>query len=83
VSDQVPPDGNIDSGHLLQRFLDLVFADVVQARIISRACGGRPVSLGDCHDHHPLPVTAPSYGFVNSGSHVGHTLIEAGESHNR
>jgi hypothetical protein len=39
------------------------------------------MSLGDRHDHHPLPVTAPCDGFVNSGSHVGHTLFEAGESH--
>ena len=81
MPDQMPAHRHLDGGHLLQCFLDLVLADVVQARGIRGFSRLRTMSLGDCDDRDLLSVSAPRDSRIDSGSHVGYTLSQAGKSH--
>jgi hypothetical protein len=82
VPDQMPANRHFDPAHLLQRFLHFVFADVVQAHLVRGTRRVGPVRLRDRYDRHLLPVTAACYRRGYSGSHIGHTLSQAGKSHN-
>jgi hypothetical protein len=78
----MPANRHFDPAHLLQRFLHFVFADVVQTHLIRRACRVGSMRLRDSYDRHLLPMAAAGYRRGYPGSHIGHTLSQAGKSHN-
>jgi len=82
VPDQMPANRHFYPAHLPQRFLHLVFADVVETDFIRRARRVGPMRLCDRYDRHLLPVTAAGCRRSYPGSHIGHTLSKAGKSHN-
>src|SRR6266704_1397819 len=82
MSDQMPANWHIDSGHLLQRFLNFVLADVPQTSFVRRLNDVGAVRLRDCDESDFLPVPTPPRSRVDSGPYVSYTLSQARKSHN-
>ena len=57
VADEMPAHWHLHRGHFAERFLNPVFADVVQAGLPCRLNGVRTVRLGDRDERDPLPMS--------------------------
>src|SRR5205085_10364127 len=81
MTDEMPAYRHIDIRHLPQCFLNLVLANVVEPRLVSRPRRIRPMRLRYRNDGDLLSTSAACDGCRNSRPHIGYTLSQAGKSH--
>ena len=77
----MPADRHVNGRDLLQRFLNLVFANVVETRLVRGTCCLGSVRFRDGDDRDLLSVPASRGCRGNSRPHFGYTISQAGKSH--